>query len=193
MTPSAIVGIDPGLSSGGLVALCPRSERVLAAHSLLGPGVPSRSATAGEPEILGDRNFTLAERLAAAQAARTLAALDAVASGYRIVRIGVESFVDQRSRAREDQGRLIKDRWKTPLVIGHLCAGLAARGFTSVAGNLVFQDAGIVIRHFASELRELAGRPRGDARDRVAADDHLLTNDHLRKAWAHALWLSLRT
>lgn len=191
MTPEhVIVGIDPGLSSGGLVAVAGRSERVVAAHSLVGPGVPSRAVDAEGPPITGDRNFTLAMAIAARQAQRIAALLDQLAVAHRIVRVGIESFVDQRSRAREERGRLVKDRWKTPLVIGYTAALLAPRGFSTGDGTLVYQDAATVLRQFSDQLAALRDSARSEP---VCPNDHLLTNDHMRTAWAHAVWLAHRT
>lgn len=185
-----IVGIDPGLSSGGLVAVAGRSERVVVAHSLVRPGVPSRSESAGEPQITGDRNFTLAAAIAAQQALRIAELVDEIAAVHRILRIGVESFVDQRSRAREERDRLVKDRWKTPLVIGYAAALLAQRGFHTDDGSLVYQDAATVLRQFSAQLAALRDSKRTEP---VCENDQLLTNDHMRTAWAHAVWLAHRT
>lgn len=191
MAPAPLViGIDPGLSSGGLVAIAGRSERVVAAYSLVRPGVPSRRADADAEPLTGDRNFTLAMRIAAAQSARIAELVALIGSEHRIVRIGVESFVDQRSRAREEQARLVKDRWKTPLVIGYAAALLAPIGFTTEDGSLVYQDASTVLRHMSAQLAALRDPARSEP---VCENDHLLTNDHMRTAWAHAVWLAHRT
>lgn len=187
-----IVGIDPGLSSGGLVAVTGRSERIVRAYSLVGPGVPTRASRSLAEPRLGDRNFTLAVRLAAAQAAKVAAIIGELRQLHRILAIGIESFVDQRSRAREERNRLLKDRWKTPLVIGHMGAALAAAGFSEEHGNLFYQEASVVLRQFSDQLAALAARARGERDEPVCPNDHLLTNDHMRTAWAHAVWLSHR-
>ena len=108
--------------------------------------------------------------------------------------VAVESFVDQRSRAREEQQRLVKNRWMTPLLIGELAVYLADRGYTVANGRLIYQNAGTVIKQWATEIGMLENRrARGkSAEDLLVVGDHQVSNDHLRKAFVHARALSVR-
>lgn len=183
MAPHLIIGIDPGLTSGGVVLLEGPTERVIAAKSLV-----ARIPRLEVP--LGDKAFTAAERHAAHQADAVGAAVSQMRAEHgEIVAIGMESFIDQPHRART--ARHIKERWKTPLAIGHICARLHSLGFSSAEGTLIFQDPSI-LGQFARELGALEARPRTSSAQVVCAGDHLLTNDHLRKAWAHGAWLNIR-
>lgn len=158
-------------------------ERIVAAESLVRT-IPKINVP------IGERSFTAAEAHARAVARRAAGILDAWLSEWgRIDAVGMEAFIDQPSRAR--QSNLVKDRWKTPLAMGHICALFSQRGYASENGNLFFQDPAI-LRQFAAELGELARRKRGNSSDVVCEGDRLLTNDHLRKAWAHGAWLCPR-
>ena len=192
-------GIDPGLSSGGVVLLQRDPERVLAAISLVEPAGSARAALAQARAYLGARGgwgdveFTAAMIRAKNWMTLFRSRLDAVCAEVGPVDIwAIESFVDQRSRAREEKARLLKNRWMTPLVIGMLADELEARGMSLENDRIVYQNAGIVIRQMAEEIGRLKDRRRSAALDVVIPGDRLVTNDHLRKAFAHALALHMR-
>lgn len=193
MSVRRYAGIDPGLTSGGLVVVERGSERIVAARSLVPTPATKREATESAEDALGSRAFTAADILAAIQARAAATALsELIADHGPITAVCVEGFIDQPSRVTAEKKGLVKERWKTPLMIGHLSEQLATVGFRVDLRNLAYTDAGVVIKHFSVELSRLAARRRGDRKELVAPGDHLLTNDHLRKAWAHASWLSLR-
>jgi hypothetical protein len=168
-------------------------ERVLAAVSLVQNKTTRQDAVAEALNIgkifggFPDKEFVEAALRADIWTEQCLAFVD---EQEKIDFIAVESFVDQRSRAREDKQRLVSKRWQTPLVIGLLQAGLAERNITVQNGRLIYQNAGIVIRQLSTEIERLKSR-RGK-QDVVIPGDHIVTNDHQRKALAHALALSTR-
>lgn len=193
MTIRRYAGIDPGLTSGGLVIVERGSERIVAARSLVPAPAIKREAHERCREVLGSRSFTAADILAETQARAAATALrELIDELGPVTAVCVEGFVDQPSRISAEKKGLVKERWKTPLMIGHLSEQLASIGFRVGLQNLAYTDAGVVIKHFSVELSRLAARRRGDRNELVAPGDQLLTNDHLRKAWAHASWLSLR-
>lgn len=161
-------------------------ERILAVQSLV-KSIPKRDVP------IGERAFTAAEAHARNVATRAADTLDRwLESHGPIAAIGIEAFIDQPSRARKSN--LVKDRWKTPLAIGHISALFSQRGYASENGNLFYQDPAL-LRQFAQELgelEELSRRKRGSMSDVICEGADLLTNDHLRKAWAHGAWLCPR-
>ncbi len=194
-----ICGIDPGLASGGLVLLdAGDGDRVLGSHSL----VEARGAVSkarGEAEDLaaawgnwGDLQFTSAALRSEAWCRRVREALDGMVKEHGPISFfAVESFTDQASRARQDKAGLIRNRWQTPLSIGGLADVLRDFGAEVSNGRLVYQNAGVVLPQWRSELALLESRKRGQESG-VAPDDHLVGNDHERKALVHALALALR-
>jgi hypothetical protein len=193
-------GLDTGLSSGGLVVLDrARDDRVLEAVSLVEPKGAARTARAfadAQAETFGgwsDREFLAAQFRALRWMDMLTEALDRIENEHgRIDMFGIESFVDQRSRAREEKQQLLKNRWMTPLTMGMLAAELDRRDYTIYNGRVVYQNAGIVIRQMSEEIARLKARPRGGTADLIVRGDHKVTNDHLRKAFAHGLALSMR-
>lgn len=178
--PTHIIGVDPGLSSGGIVLMQVADDRVLAADRF----ARIQRGTTPESYPGTDRAFADANRIATRRAIQLAEVITAWQEAFGPVGcIAVESFVDQASRGRA----LVKERWTTPLVIGHLAARLGDLGFCEPEGTLVFQDAGMVLRHFQSEL----ARMQAGEKD-IAPGQELLTNEHMRSAWAHAAWLALR-
>lgn len=178
-----INAIDPGLTSGGLVALEGPRERVLAARDF------SKKIPAPR-DVLGNKTFTAAVDHAFAQARRVEEMMDELDAEFgRPAVYAVEAFTDQPSKARK--APLLRDRWKTPLFIGALVPVLEKRGYSTSDGTLVFQDPAI-LGQFASELGQLAQRRKGDRTEVVCPGDHLLTSDHVQKAWAHGSWLNQR-
>ncbi len=184
-----IVGIDPGYTSGGLVLIKP--ELVLATKTLR-PTKDDRAkakAVVARDSAHGDKSFTAATIIAVSQAKlakETLLAWQKEYGDFEL--IAIESFIDQRSRAREEKAHLLKERWKTPLMIGALLGELEAIGMLE---QVVWQDAGRVIRQFRSEIDAIA-KYAPHKRDAIMKGDHQLKNDHLRKAWAHAAWRQMR-
>jgi len=178
--PQLIIGVDPGLATGGIVLLRVVDDQVLAADRF------ARIQRGKTPESLpgADRAFADANRIAARRAAQLCAVIGAWQEQFGPIGcVALESFIDQASRGRA----LVKERWTTPLVIGHLAARLADQGYAEPDGTLVFQDAGMVLRHFQSELARMQA-----GEDGVTGGQELLTNEHMRSAWAHAAWLALR-
>lgn len=194
-----VLGIDPGLATGGMVLLesLTTRDRVIAAGSLVEKRGTAGDAKREVSEITdglsgwGDREFAAA----ALRAERWIERFDPIfmewSEKHGINKIAIESFVDQRSRAREDQQRLVRDRWKTPLLIGELATYLSSKGFTTASGGVTWQNAGVVIRQWSRELALLENR-RARSEDVIFTGDHLVGNDHERKALAHAAALSLR-
>lgn len=193
-----ICGIDPGLGTGAIVALSPAGDRVLYARSLTevrGDAARAReraSELAGRLGGWGDRDYCAAHLRAEAWLARLRAACSELRDAHGPIRVcAVESFVDQRSRAREERARLLRNRWQVPHVIALVSVVLAEHGLTVENGGLVYQNAGTVLSQLSRELTLL--RERGATEEeRILAGDDLLTNDHERSAFAHALALSIR-
>lgn len=198
LVPLRIDGIDPGMSSGGAVALAcsGRDERLVAAFSLVENKREQREATAAARALVerlgwGDPEFTTAYLRARAWIEKLARWLDETTEAHGAADYyAVESFTDQHSRARKDKAGLLRKRWQTPFVIGMLLDELARRGATPENGRVVFQNAGVVLPQHAGELALLIDPARRDGA--VVDGDSLITNDHQRKALVHALALSLR-
>lgn len=198
--PFLIAGVDPGLASGALVIVDANDRnRVLKAFSLVEKkGAPGKARAEAQELSRQIGEWSDLEFSAAALRAEHWKDAFATAVDETTAEIGpidifaIESFVDQRSRAREEKQRLIKNRWHTPLVMGHLAEVLADRGFTVRNKKIVYQNAGIVIRQWADELALLKRRQAGDDTEAVVSGDACIRNDHQRKALIHALALSLR-
>jgi hypothetical protein len=186
-----VCGIDPGLSSGGMVLL--NDDKVLAAASL----VEKRgavSASKKEAESLtkdlsgwGDKQFIAASIRTKDWLIRAEKILLAWKEEYREIDFyAVESFVDQPSRAKQEKAGLLRNRWQTPFVMGGLAHILFEQGVSVDNGKLVYQNAGVVIRQWH---KEIAALENGGS---IYPGDHIITNDHLRKALVHALALQIR-
>jgi hypothetical protein len=195
---SKIAGIDPGLASGGMVVIATGPDRVIEAYSLVekkGRHAAAKSEARALAEPLdgwSDAEFSAAALRAEQWRDQFATALDQFEAEHGAIDFfAVESFVDQRSRAREEKNRLVKNRWQTPLVIGLLAAELEKRDISVRNQRLIYQNAGIVIRQWSAELAELKNRGKGSP-DLVVPGDHKISNDHQRKALVHALALSLR-
>lgn len=185
-----IAGVDPGLASGGVAILRSPKEEVVAASSLVekrGSVKLAEEAYQSSSDIdWGDREFSVASIRANSWLNNFIDFIDQVEGDYQPIKFyAIESFVDQRSRAREEKQRLVRNRWQTPLVMGLLQAELASRGFSVAAGNLFYQNAGLVITQQKNEINRLK-------QGGLIPGDDLIKNDHQRKALAHALALSLR-
>lgn len=193
-----ILGIDPGLRSGGAayVELAGSSERVLAALSLV-ETEKQRKEAAGEAKRLkegnsgwGDEKYTAVSLRAHRWRSEFIAFLDRISDEFgQPDLIAVESFIDQAQHART----LKANRYQTPHLTGLLEAALYERGFAVERGNLLYQDAGDVIPQHSSEIAALESRSRSKINEfAVVPGDEVITNDHMRKALAHALAASLR-
>lgn len=190
-----ICGIDPGLATGGLVLVeLGDVERVRASVSLVEKrGAVAEAKRQAKDLAAGLGGWSDIEFLAAALrteswCGRLAETLDALEDEHGTIDVyAVETFVDQPSRAK----KVVRSRWMTPLVIGRLTALLAERGVTPANGGVVYQNAGVVIQQSQKELALLESRGR-DKRDVLVEGDHLVSNDHERKALMHALALSLR-
>ena len=196
--PRIVAGLDNGLASGALVVidrLAPKfRERVLAAVSLVEPRGVKAAADRQAREIaetfggVHDKEFTSAHIRAGLWVARFSTALDEIEAEFGPVEVfGVEAFDDQAQHAK----KLIKGRWKTPLLLGRLAVELEGRGITVENGRLVYQNAGIVLKQFKDELQKLAAR-QTKTLDMVRPNDRTVTNEHQRSAFSHACALSLR-
>jgi hypothetical protein len=197
--PTLLAGIDPGLHSGGMVALSshPR-ERVLEAISLVeakGAIGEAKTLARRQADAFGgwsDLEFLTAVIRCESWMQRFGTALDRLEADYGVIEVfAIESFVDQRSRAREEKQLLLKGRWKTPLLMGMLAIELGRRGATTANGRVVYQNAGVVLSQWSGERARLKAR-RNKKLDLIVEGDRLVTNDHQRTALAHVLALSLR-
>jgi hypothetical protein len=188
-----VIGIDPGLTSGALVAW--DGQSVLAAKTYTWTAKTKREILGKREHDIGDMPFTDAILLARAQAQRMVENLESVIyeQGSRPIAIGIESFVDQRHRAREEKGYLIKERWKTPLLIGALNERLEDLGYHTSDGTILWQNAGVVLKQKGDVIRALANmNETSNFLQPLIRNYSTLTNDHLRKAWAHADWAWMR-
>lgn len=193
-----ICGIDPGLASGGLVVIDHLdADRVLESVSLVEKRGAVKAARAQAEDLAekwggwGDMQFTSAVLRSEAWCERVQTKLDEIEAAHGPVDFyAIESFVDQPSRARQDKAGLLRGRWQTPLSTGSLAVLLAARGADVRGGQVIYQNAGVVIPQWRSELAQLEASKGQDSG--VAPDDHKVGNDHERKAFIHALSLSIR-
>lgn len=194
-----ICGIDPGLASGGLVVInAADGNRVLTSLSLVEKSGAAKKARSEAEEIAssvggwGDMQFSAAALRSERWCAAVREALSEITDEYGpIAFFAVESFVDQPSRARKEKAGLLRNRWQTPLSIGGLAEVLREHGAEVSNGRVVYQNAGIVIPQWATQLAQLETRTRGEDAG-VVPDDRLVGNDHERKALVHALALALR-
>lgn len=198
-----IAGIDPGLASGGLVAIdASDRDRVLAAFSII-PSAPrlrrqARTQAAQIAEIAGgwsDKQFLAACLRAQNWIARCETALDQIEADHGpIGAYAIESFTDQPSRSGKSKkkrgGDLISNRWQTPLVIGMLLDSLAQRGVTLTSGQVFLQNAGVVLPQKELEWTLIAEHP-GEP-DVVVPGSELISDEHTRSALMHALSLAER-
>ena len=190
-----LIGIDPGLGSGGLVGIdAANNDKVLYAHSLVPPRKITLEAKREADEFLnswggwGDRQYLEAERRALWWLKEVKRALAEFSASFGEARaIAIESFVDQPSRAHK---RLIRNGWQTPHVIGLMGAALRRLGYSPEAGNLVYQNAGVVLRQYNEEIAILSRRHRPYSDGLVAPGDSLIDNEHEIRALVHALALS---
>jgi hypothetical protein len=189
-----IVGIDPGLSTGGVAVVDPRSDEVLTAHSIRLTREEAREAIAAAAESLealggwGDREFTAAALRARAWVRKLACLLDEIERRHGAIGFyAIESFTDQPSRARRERAGLLRQRWQTPLVISLIHELLAERRAGVVDGRLVFQNAGVVLRQHADDLVALR-----EGREIVKGAQRHIRNEHTRSALVHALALSQR-
>ncbi len=179
-----IGGIDPGYSTGGLVVL-EAPNHVIYARSFAPKPSEVAETKALAKTLMGDKAFNDAALRSEAQVQRILAALDD--SPVKPDLLAVESFVDQPQYATT----MRKGLWKTPFLMGHLAAGLAERGYSVAEGNLIYQDAGVVLKHFKLRISLLKRRDHATMHTHYPGSD-ILTNSHMRSAFAHAAWRALR-
>lgn len=196
--PLCIVGIDPGLGSGGLVAVdAADGDRVLLSRSLV-PKKASLNEASEEARVLvasfgepgwGDLEYLRADLRALRWVEFVLSVLDEVERDFAPpVAIAIESFVDQPSRAK----KLIRNRWQTPHVIGILTAALRLRGYAPENGRVVYQNAGVVLTQLSTEIATLDARKKPFTDGVVVQGDSLVGNEHETRALAHALALAHR-
>lgn len=193
--PCPLIGIDPGLGSGGLVGIDAKADdKVLYAYSLVPPRKVTLEAKREAHEILdswggwGDRQYLEAERRALWWMEEVRKALtDFIATFGEPRAIAIESFVDQPSRALK---RLIRNRWQTPHVIGLMSGELRRLGYSPEAGNLVYQNAGVVLRQYSEEIAILERRATPYQDGVVVPGDKRIKNEHEIRALMHVLALS---
>jgi hypothetical protein len=195
-----VAGIDPGLASGGFVVVKGGDRSVIKAYSLVEKKKEREQAKKMAVDLSkqagtwGDNEFTTAVFRAESWMKKFDQAFNEFTSEHGIIDyFAIESFVDQRSRAREEKQQLLRNRWHTPLLMGLLVAYLNERDYNPQNHNLFYQNAGIIIRQWSTEIGMLAARKKSkNAADVVVKNDYLITNDHQRKALVHAFALSLR-
>ena len=169
---SLVLGVDPGLATGGLVLLSAEPETVLAV------GRMKTTAQAGE-QVAGEKQFASAVARARIQSQT----VSDFAKEHQPDYISIESFVDLASRA----GKQDRKRWTTPLVIGMIDYQLRELGLDK---TVRYQNPSVLyqFRTEISQLQEANRLPGKRKQDVLVAGDCLLTNEHLISAWAHASW-----
>lgn len=200
INPRLVGGLDNGITSGALVVLDRHArdhagrERVVAAVSLVEPrgakAQAEREAKAIAERFVGlhDKNFTSVMLRSAAWVQRFSQALDTVEAEHGPVEIlAVEAFDDQAQHAKT----MKKGRYKTPVVLGMLVEEFTRRGYRVDNGRLVYQNAGLALKQWETEIKLLADRVAKDL-DKVRPGDRLITNEHQRSAFGHVLALSHR-
>lgn len=195
--PRLIGGLDNGLASGGLVVLdMLDAKRVVGSWTLAEPRGAVASARAEAREVTRgfpgpyDLEYVAAWLRAGRYVERVLAALSELEQTHGPVdRLAVESFDDQAQHAKTVKA----GRWKTPLLLGRLLAGLEPRGILLENGRLVFQNSGTVLgnEEVKRDLARIAGRKNKDL-DMLNPGDRLVRNEHTRSALMHARALALR-
>lgn len=184
MVGLAICGIDPGLTTSGLVVI--DAPNLVVYGRSLAPSEAEKAEVATRSKALGsDTEFNRGVLLASGQSARILAALDE--SPVRPDMVCVESFVDQPQYAKS----MRKGLWKTPLTIGYLLAGLADRGYDLDSGTLHLQNAGVVLKQMALRMELIKRRDEATLQTGYPGSA-IVTNSHMRSAFAHAAWRAQR-
>ena len=181
-----ICGIDPGIAGGGAVLIDSSTAQVLDIERLY-----SNASKKFKEECPGDANFTDAIRRAVLITEKVVDFVDRCNPDL----IAVESFIDlgsQAKRTNKSGGAFFaKDRWKAPLVIGYFIAELETRNIPTVYLNPR------ILRDYADEISLLKEQRKKILKKQsekktteyvIVKGDHLLTNDHLVKAWCHADW-----
>jgi hypothetical protein len=171
---STVLGIDPGLATGGMVLLEVEPERVLKVQRL--------KTKPGEGEsVAGEKQFSQAVARGRIQVAQMREFLIETEPDF----ISIESFVDLASR----KGKQDRKRWTTPLVIGMLDSCLQDLGMED---KVRYQNPSVLFQ-FRVEINQIAeaNRKRGRS-DSLVLGDKLLSNEHLISAWAHASWRAAR-
>src|ERR1035437_487295 len=172
--PITICGVDPGLAAGGAVLIEKDSWKVLV-HERLYSQINKQRKEATP----GDANFTESMHRAKMISDKLL--------GFVVMHkprlIAVESFVDfgsQKKMTNKAGGAFFaKDRWKVPMTIGYFSAELERLRIPIIYSNAQ------ILRQYTDEISLLTGTHTEDI---ISPNDHLLTNDHLIKAWCHADW-----
>jgi hypothetical protein len=199
---SLIIGIDPGLATGGMVLIrvgsSSSADEVIEAISMVDKKELVDKDKKRALELIdsginrwGDREFTATMLRTERWVKKAIKEISKWEKEYGpIEKIAIESFVDQPSRAKQ----LIKLRWQTPLLIGAFVERLKDLGYRE--DQLIYQNAGTVLKQWQTELDLL----KNDKRKKRARQDEMvivkgdwqITNDHLRKALVHGLALAIR-
>lgn len=199
---SLIIGIDPGLATGGIVLIRVGStgadDEVIEAFSMVEKKDLLNQDKKRAIDLIesgvnrwGDREFTLAMLRTDRWVKKAIAEISRWEDKYgQVEKIAIESFVDQPSRAKQ----IMKLRWQTPLLIGAFVERLKDLGYTE--DQLIYQNAGTVLKQWQTELDLLKNDKRKKRARQVdpviVKGDWQISNDHLRKALVHGLALAIR-
>lgn len=199
---SLIIGIDPGLATGGIVLIkvgrTSLDDEVIDSFSMVEKKDLLNKDKERAVKLIelgvnrwGDREFTLAMLRTDRWVKKAIAEISRWEKEYgKIDKIAIESFVDQPSRAKQ----IMKLRWQTPLLIGAFVEKLKDLGYSEE--QLVYQNAGTVLKQWQTELDLLKNDKRKKrARQEkpvIVTGDWQISNDHLRKALVHGLALAIR-
>lgn len=179
-----VLGIDPGFTSGGLVLLDVFEGDVVTVFSIAG------KMDINEPVVkVGNGSYARDIITARTQAQRTCDAVRRIHEKHGVDHVAIESFVDFKSKARKEKQGLLQQRWKTPLMMGALDTLLVDIGFDTARGNVSWQNPAI-LDQFKTEIGQL--KDKATDSELIATGANQITNDHLRKAWAHAEWCRMR-
>lgn len=172
--PDTLMGIDPGMSTGGAVLIQRSPEMVLDALRLKTP--PQK----WDREQPGDKQFSDSILRARGQADALLQFIDRHRPGL----LAIESFVDLVSHT----GKENRLRWQTPLVIGMLDAGIRDLGYED--HQIRYQNP-VVLHQMRDERSKLnqANKAQRKRKDWVLVPgDQLISNQHLISAFLHGSW-----
>lgn len=192
-----VLGGDPGVRSGGAAYLrVGQPEEVIAAFSLVETEKQRKAAKDKVANLIqknggwGDSTYMVLSLRARRWNVSFCEFLDTISKEFgKPHLIALESFVDQAQHAK----KMMANRFQTPHLIGLLEGELSKRGYSVEEGNLIYQNAGVVIPQLSSEIAALEDRDRYKMKNfAVIPGDEVIKNDHMRKALAHALAAAFR-
>lgn len=204
MSDVFVIGIDPGLATGGMVLIkvgaSDQKDEVIDVFSLVdkkslieADRQKSRDIINASSRPWGDRKFTETSLRVDRWVEMATAKIKEWEVKYKAIQaIAIESFVDQPSRAKQ----IMQLRWQTPFLMGVLAARLKDMGYTPENGRVFYQNAGTVLKQWQFEIERLKKSKRKNRASKdewiIVKGDFKVTNDHLRKALAHGLALCIR-